>query len=202
LRAEQEGSSKRFPCIFLDEIQAFKGRRLYGLFKEEIFVAGLSSRLLREVASQPREGLSPSTLPLSLREAPRARGATESEHYTACGEAQVRHPLRLREGSFPDIVLGNIEPLRLSRECIGLVVYRGITNRFGLRNRRCSRFSSKAAPLTLLSKSRAERSLCGSGLSLEARPRAPKAENRAFQHDPTSFAIEPFSARSFFRVVG
>ena len=42
--------------------------------------------------------------------------------------------LCLRNGFPPDIVLGNIEPLRFFREFIDLVVYRDIIERFGLRN--------------------------------------------------------------------
>jgi predicted AAA+ superfamily ATPase len=143
LAVHQEIYGREPSYIFLDEVQAFKGweRHVYALFERKryyIFVTGSSSKLLsREIATQLRGRAFPVYVyPFSFRETLRARGVAESEHYSVYGEAQVRHLLSLclRNGFFPDIVLGNIEPHRFFREFIDLVVYRDIIERFGLRN--------------------------------------------------------------------
>jgi len=124
-----------------------------------IFVTGSSSKLLsREIATQLRgRALPVSVYPFSFREVLRAKGVTESKHYSVYGEARVRYllSLYLRNGFFPDIVLGNVEPPRFFREYIDLVVYRGIIDRFGLRSWRAlemfleSCISSNAVPFSV-----------------------------------------------------
>jgi len=135
--------------IFLDEIQGLRGweRHVYSLYERKryyIFVTGSSSKLLgREISTQLRGRALPLyVFPFSISEVLRINGIKIRKHYSSYDVAKVRHILSscLRRGFFPDIVLGNVDPLRFFREYIDLVIYKDIIERFGIRNRHALEF--------------------------------------------------------------
>ena len=135
--------------IFLDEIQGLRDweRHVYSLYERKryyIFVTGSSSKLLgREISTQLRGRALPLyVFPFSISEVLRINGIKIRKHYSSYDVAKVRHILSscLRRGFFPDIVLGNVDPLRFFREYIDLVIYKDIIERFGIRNRHALEF--------------------------------------------------------------
>jgi len=130
--------------IFLDEVQALPGweRHVYSLYERKryfIFVTGSSSRLLaREIATQLRGRAIPTYIyPFSMREVLALHGITAERFYGLYSEARVRSIAQrcLRDGFFPDIVLGHLDPFTFFGEYLDLVVYRDIVERFNLRSR-------------------------------------------------------------------
>jgi predicted AAA+ superfamily ATPase len=73
----------------------------------------------------------------SFREVLGIHGIGKAELYSLYTMGKILHILSacLRKGFFPDIDLGNVDPSRVFRGYLDLVIYRDILERFGLRNR-------------------------------------------------------------------
>ncbi len=129
--------------VFLDEVQGMKNweKHVYSLYERKryrIFITGSSSKLLsREIATQLRGRAIPIYIyPFSFEEVARIAGINIRKYYSLYDIAKMRNLLsyRLKDGFFPDVVLGKIEPLTFFSEYLDLVIYKDIVERFGIRN--------------------------------------------------------------------
>lgn len=129
--------------FFLDEIQEIADwekfiRRLFDQEDCQIFLTGSSSRLLsREIASSLRGRTLPyEVFPLNFREFLQFN-RIEVDPFSSKGQAFLLHWLRryLKQGGFPELpFLPEHLHNRVANEYIDLMLYRDLSERFGLKN--------------------------------------------------------------------
>jgi predicted AAA+ superfamily ATPase len=128
--------------IFLDEVQAFGHwsnwvYELYEKKKYNIFITGSSSRLLsKEIATQLR-GRTQNILilPFSFSEVIKLKGLGVKEFYSTYEKSEILGQLSdyLRNGGFPQLVLGQVDQGLFFRDYLDSVIYRDIVERFKIR---------------------------------------------------------------------
>jgi predicted AAA+ superfamily ATPase len=129
--------------LFLDEIQNLKEweRLVYTLYEKKrykIVITGSSSKLLsKEVATSLRGRALPVTvLPLSFEEVIKAKNIDLLFPLSSEKTSSIKHELSnyLVNGGFPDITFDNAKPSQFFRQYLDLVVFKDLTERFGIRN--------------------------------------------------------------------
>ncbi|MDG6928297.1 MAG: ATP-binding protein [Nitrososphaerota archaeon] len=129
--------------LFFDEVQNIdKWERLvYTLYerkKYRVVVTGSSSKLFsREIATELRgRALPVEILPFSFAEACKIRNINISSVPSSSEISGIKHELLdyMSRGGFPDVLLGNVKPELFFRQYLDLVVFKDITERFGIRN--------------------------------------------------------------------
>ncbi len=139
----QELYGKEPEFIFFDEVQVFEGweKLVYTLYERKkyyIFITGSSSKLLsKEIATQLR-GRTVSVLifPMSFDEIVNLKGLGAGRALTSSEESKLKHELLnyLVKGGFPNVVFDEIEPKKIFKEYVDLVIFKDIVERFGIRN--------------------------------------------------------------------
>ncbi len=129
--------------LFLDEVQNLKDweRFVYTLFEKKrykIVITGSSSKLLsKEIATSLRgRSLPLMVLPLSFKELLRTKSIDFLPPLPSEKSSSIKYELSnyLANGGFPDIVFGNAKPVQFFRQYLDLVVFKDLTERFGIRN--------------------------------------------------------------------
>ncbi len=129
--------------LFLDEVQNLKDweRFVYTLFEKKrykIVITGSSSKLLsKEIATSLRgRSLPLMVLPLSFKELLRTKSIDFLPPLSSERSSSIKYELSnyLANGGFPDIVFGNARPVQFFRQYLDLVVFKDLTERFGIRN--------------------------------------------------------------------
>ncbi|MGC8533691.1 MAG: ATP-binding protein [Candidatus Parvarchaeum sp.] len=129
--------------LFFDEIQSLEGweRLIYTLYEKKrykVVITGSSSKLLsREIATSLRGRALPLiVLPLSFEEVLKAKSMLLSLPLSSGKVSGIKYELSnyLANGGFPDIVFDNVKPVQFFRQYLDLVVFKDLTERFGIRN--------------------------------------------------------------------
>ncbi len=129
--------------LFFDEVQNLKEweRLVYTLYEKKryrIVITGSSSKLLsREIATSLRgRALTSTVFPLSFAEVLKAKNISLSLPLPSEKTSGIKYELSnyLINGGFPDIVFDNAKPVQFFRQYLDLVVFKDLTERFGIRN--------------------------------------------------------------------
>ncbi len=129
--------------LFFDEVQNLKEweRLVYTLYEKKryrIVITGSSSKLLsREIATSLRgRALTSTVFPLSFAEVLKAKNISLSMPLPSEKTSGIKYELSnyLINGGFPDIVFDNAKPVQFFRQYLDLVVFKDLTERFGIRN--------------------------------------------------------------------
>ena len=129
--------------LFFDEVQNLKEweRLVYTLYEKKryrIVITGSSSKLLsREIATSLRgRALTSTIFPLSFAEVLKAKNISLSLPLPSEKTSGIKYELSnyLINGGFPDIVFDNAKPVQFFRQYLDLVVFKDLTERFGIRN--------------------------------------------------------------------
>ena len=129
--------------LFFDEVQNLKEweRLVYTLYEKKryrIVITGSSSKLLsKEIATSLRgRALTSTVFPLSFAEVLKAKNISLSLPLPSEKTSGIKYELSnyLINGGFPDIVFDNAKPVQFFRQYLDLVVFKDLTERFGIRN--------------------------------------------------------------------
>ncbi len=129
--------------LFFDEVQNLKEweRLVYTLYEKKryrIVITGSSSKLLsKEIATSLRgRALTSTVFPLSFAEVLKAKNISLSMPLPSEKTSGIKYELSnyLINGGFPDIVFDNAKPVQFFRQYLDLVVFKDLTERFGIRN--------------------------------------------------------------------
>ena len=129
--------------LFFDEVQNLKEweRLVYTLYEKKryrIVITGSSSKLLsKEIATSLRgRALTSTVFPLSFAEVLKAKNISLSMPLPSEKTSGIKYELSnyLINGGFPDIVFDNAKPIQFFRQYLDLVVFKDLTERFGIRN--------------------------------------------------------------------
>ncbi len=129
--------------LFFDEVQNLKEweRLVYTLYEKKryrIVITGSSSKLLsKEIATSLRgRALTSTVFPLSFAEVLKAKNISLSLPLSSEKTSGIKYELSnyLINGGFPDIVFDNAKPIQFFRQYLDLVVFKDLTERFGIRN--------------------------------------------------------------------
>ncbi|MGC8662077.1 MAG: ATP-binding protein [Nitrososphaeria archaeon] len=149
--------------LFFDEVQSLNSweHYVYSLYESKrhyIFLTGSSSKLLsREIATQLRGRSLPFYIyPFSFAEILKQRGI-KIDKETMYNRYRISEIMRLLEnvlinGTFPDIVLNNVEPSKFVANYIDLVIYKDIIQRYNIKNRYALEFLVKSSISSMASK--------------------------------------------------
>ena len=129
--------------LFFDEVQNLKEweRLVYTLYEKKryrIIITASSSKLLsKEIATSLRgRALTSTVFPLSFAEVLKAKNISLSMPLPSEKTSGIKYELSnyLINGGFPDIVFDNAKPVQFFRQYLDLVVFKDLTERFGIRN--------------------------------------------------------------------
>ena len=139
----KETYGKEPAYLFFDEVQNLKDweRLVYTLYEKKrykIVITGSSSKLLsKEIATSLRgRALTSTVFPLSFAEVLKAKNISLSLPLPSEKTSGIKYELSnyLINGGFPDIVFDNVKPVQFFRQYLDLVVFKDLTERFGIRN--------------------------------------------------------------------
>jgi len=140
---------KEAEYIFLDEVQNLENWQsfVYSLIESKkyyLFLTGSSSKLLsREIETQLRgRALNVIVFPFSFKEFLFLNGIEIKKFYSTIEEAKIKNYLLkyLKNGGFPQVVLGKIDLKDFSREYLSVVIYRDLIERFKIENVDAAKF--------------------------------------------------------------
>ena len=149
IQAHTEIYGREPTYLFFDEIQNLDNWQsfIYSLVEKKryfIFITGSSSKLLsKEIATQLRgRSLSRVIFPFSFEEFLIFSKFQIKEIYSTIEIAKIKNYLTdyLKRGSFPQVVLGEIDGKTFAREYVNVVLYKDLVERFKIENIDAARF--------------------------------------------------------------